>query len=188
MSRKSGHTLSLCLLRLDMKRITYYSFILFAAALAVVSCKNQPKSEEETRSEKIEQFRAQLESDDTTTVLRLCDNAMNMLMNKQYDEVISSLYEYTDSTKEVKPLSSETAAKYLRKFKMYPVMRYERKYFSFQLEGCNDVKYDVIFASGESAGTSTPAIIGYMFNPVKVDGEWRLCVKTPADGYDGEMN
>lgn len=171
-----------------MKRIIYFSLPVFAAALAVVSCKNQPKSEEETRSEKIEQFRAQLESDDTTTVLRLCDNAMNMLMNKQYDEVISSLYEYTDSTKEVKPLSSETAAKYLRKFKMYPVMRYERKYYSFQLEGCNDVKYDVIFASGESAGTSTPAIIGYMFNPVKVDGEWRLCVKTPADGYDGEMN
>ena len=171
-----------------MKHISYFSIPVFAAALAVVSCKNQPKSEEETRSEKIEQFRAQLESDDTTTVLRLCDNAMNMLMNKQYDEVISSLYEYTDSTKEVKPLSSETAAKYLRKFKMYPVMRYERKYFSFQLEGCNDVKYDVIFASGESAGTSTPAIIGYMFNPVKVDGEWRLCVKTPADGYDGEMN
>lgn len=171
-----------------MKRIIYFSLPVFAAALAVVSCKNQPKSEEETRSEKIEQFRAQLESDDTTTVLRLCDHAMNMLMNKQYDEVISSLYEYTDSTKEVKPLSPETAAKYLRKFKMYPVMRYERKYFSFQLEGCNDVKYDVIFASGESAGTSSPAIIGYMFNPVKVDGEWRLCVKTPADGYDGEMN
>jgi len=171
-----------------MKRIIFFSLPVFAAALTVVSCKNQPKSEEETRSEKIEQFRAQLESDDTTTVLRLCDNAMNMLMNKQYDEVISSLYEYTDSTKEVKPLSSETAAKYLRKFKMYPVMRYERKYYSFQLEGCNDVKYDVIFASGESAGTSTPAIIGYMFNPVKVDGEWRLCVKTPADGYDGEMN
>lgn len=171
-----------------MKRIIYFSLPVFAAALAVVSCKNQPKSEEETRSEKIEQFRAQLESDDTTTVLRLCDHAMDMLMNKQYDEVISSLYEYTDSTQEVKPLSPETAAKYLRKFKMYPVMRYERKYFSFQLEGCNDVKYDVIFASGESAGTSSPAIIGYMFNPVKVDGEWHLCVKTPADGYDGEMN
>ena len=68
-----------------MKRIIYFSLPVFAAALAVVSCKNQPKSEEETRSEKIEQFRAQLESDDTTTVLRLCDHAMDMLMNKQYD-------------------------------------------------------------------------------------------------------
>lgn len=179
-------TLSLCLLKLNMKRFTYFSLILFVAAFAVVSCKNQPKSAE-NRLEQVEKFRAQLVHDDTTTVLRLCDNAMDMLMNKQYDEVISSLYEYTDSTQEVKPITPETAAKYLRKFKMFPVMRYERKYYSFQLEGCNDVKYDVIFASGESTGTSSPAIIGYMFNPVKVDGEWHLCVKTSSDFYDMNM-
>ena len=170
-----------------MKHITYYTLILFTAALTVASCKNQPKSADETRLEKIEQFRAQLVHDDTTIVLRLCDNAMELLMNKQYDEVLASLYEYTDSTQEVKPITPQTAKKYLRKFKMFPVMRYERKYYSFQLEGCNDVKYDVIFASGEAAGTSTPAIIGYMFNPVKVDGEWRLCVKTPTDFYDINM-
>ena len=70
------------------------------------------------------------------------------------------------------------------KFKMFPVLRYERKYFSFQLEGCNDVKYDVIFASGKDAGINKPAVIGYMFNPVKIDGEWRLCVKTANDFYD----
>ena len=167
-----------------MKRITIYLFVCFAVVLAVVSCKNQSKSADENRLEQVEKFRAQLVHDDTTTVLRLCDNAMDMLMNKQYDEVISTLYEYTDSTQEVKPITPETAAKYLRKFKMFPVLRYERKYYSFQLEGCNDVKYNVIFASGEAAGTSSPAIIGYMFNPVKVDGEWRLCVKTPTDFYD----
>lgn len=186
MSRKSGHTLSL-FIKLFMKRISYYSLIFFAAALVVVSCKNQSKSAGENRLEQVERFQAQLVHDDTTTVLRLCDNAMDMLMNKQYDEVIASLYEYTDSTKEAKPISRETAAKYLRKFKMFPVVRYERKYYSFQLEGCNDVKYNVIFASGEAAGTSSPAIIGYMFNPVKVDGEWRLCVKTPSDFYDMNM-
>lgn len=167
-----------------MKHIINYLIVFSAAFLAVVSCKNQSKSADESRLEQVEKFRAQLVHDDTTTVLRMCDEAMNMLTNKQYDELMALLYEYTDSTKEVKPITPQTAEKYLRKFKMFPVMRYERKYFSFQLEGCNDVKYDVIFASGEAAGTSTPAIIGYMFNPVKVDGEWRLCVKTPTDFYD----
>lgn len=185
MSRKSVHTLSL--LNFKMKHFTYYSLIFCAVTLAVMSCKNQPKSSEESRIEQVEQFRAKLVADDTTTVLRLCDNAMEMLMNKQYDEVIASLYEYTDSTQEIKPITKQTAAKYLRKFKLYPVIRYERKYYSFQLEGCNDVKYDVIFASGEDAGTSSPAVIGYMFNPVKVDGEWRLCVKTSTDFYDMDM-
>ena len=170
-----------------MKHIINYLIVFSAAFLAVVSCKNQSKSADESRLEQVEKFRAQLVHDDTTTVLRMCDEAMNMLTNKQYDELMALLYEYTDSTKEVKPITPQTAEKYLRKFKMFPVMRYERKYFSFQLEGCNDVKYDVIFASGEAAGTSTPAIIGYMFNPVKVDGEWRLCVKTPTDGHDDNM-
>jgi len=170
-----------------MKHFSFIPFFAFIVVLTVSSCKNQPKSAEESRSEKIEKFRSQLASDDTTIVLRMCDAAMDMLMNQQYDEVLASLFEYTDSTKEVKPLTPQTAEKYLRKFKMYPVMRYERKYYSFQLEGCNDVKYDVIFASGEAAGTSTPAIIGYMFNPVKVDGQWRLCVKTLADAHDGNM-
>jgi hypothetical protein len=132
----------------------------------------------------VEEFRSGLTNDDSLTVVRMCDNAMNMLMNKQYDEVLASLYEYTDSTKEVKPLTPQVAEKYLRKFKMFPVIRYERKYFSFQLEGCNDVKYDVIFASGKDAGINKPAVIGYMFNPVKIDGEWRLCVKTENDFYD----
>ena len=181
-------TLSLYLLKkINMKRIIYYSLFISCAALVVVSCKRQPKSEEETRSEQIEQFRAQLVSDDTTTVLRLCDEAMDKLMNKQYDEVLASLYEYTDSTKEVKPITPQTAEKYRRKFQLYPVLRYQRKYYSFQLEGCNEVKYDVIFASGQDAGTSTPAVIGYMFNPVKVDGEWRLCVKTAGDARDGSI-
>ena len=161
---------------------TIYSFVLVAVLCALFTCCKNEKPK--TRLDMVEEFRSGLTNDDSLTVVRMCDNAMEMLMNKQYDEVLAMLNEYTDSTKEVKPLSPQTAAKYLRKFKMFPVMRYERKYFSFQLEGCNDVKYDVIFASAKDAGIDKPAVIGYMFNPVKVDGEWRLCVKTENDFYD----
>ena len=161
---------------------TIYSFVLVIVICSLFTCCKSEKPK--TRIDMVEEFRSGLTTDDSLTVVRMCDNAMDMLMNKQYDEVLASLYEYTDSTKEVKPLSPQIAEKYLRKFKMFPVLRYERKYFSFQLEGCNDVKYDVIFASAKDAGTEKPAIIGYMFNPVKIDGEWRLCVKTDNDFYD----
>jgi hypothetical protein len=46
------------------------------------------------------------------------------------------------------------------------------------------VKYEVVFATAEQAGTPEPAKTGYMFNPVKVDGEWKLCVKTLSDDID----
>lgn len=164
-----------------MKRITVYIFISLLT-LGFHSCKNKPKS----RAERVAEFRSELTAEDTTTMLKLCDDAMEQLKAKDYDKVLSTMYEYTDSTQEVKPLSKETAARYRRMFKMFPVLDYVRKYYSFQLEGCNDVKYEVTFATAEQAGTAQPAKTGYMFNPVKVDGTWKLCVKTADEEIDLE--
>ena len=76
-------------------------------------------------------------------MLKLCDTAMEQLKAKDYNQVLASLYEYTDSTQEIKPLSEKTRKRYLNKFKTFPVLEYTRIYYSFQLEGCNDVKYAV---------------------------------------------
>lgn len=159
--------------------------ILLAAAfvIALVAC----GFKEKTRDERVAEFRSELTAEDTTTMLKLCDDAMTLLKQKQYDKVLASLFEYNDSTKEVKPLSEKTAKTYSQQFKMFPVKEFTRKYFSFQLEGCNDVKYDVVFATAEQAGTDEPAHTAYMFNPVKIDGVWRLCVKTPSDEIDPYM-
>ena len=162
-----------------MKRISYFVLVV-AAVVLVASCSKKPK----TREERIEEFRSELTQEDSTVMLSLADNAMELLKAKQIDQVLGSLYEYTDSTQEVKPLSKSTAKRYERKFKMFPVLEYEREYFSFMLEGCNDVKYKVTFATAEQAGTSKPATTMFMFNPVKIDGEWKLCVKTPEDEFD----
>ena len=166
-----------------MKR---YYLLLAAAAVMVLadtSCSEKKKS----REEQIAEFRSELTSEDTTTMLKLCDDAMAQLKAKKIDNVLASLYEYTDSTQEVKPITKKTAQHYRRMFTMFPVLDYVRKYYSFQLKGCNDVKYEVTFATAEQAGTAEPAKTGYMFNPVKVDGTWKLCVKTPADQIDMMM-
>lgn len=120
-------------------------------------------------------------------MLKLCDDVMEMLKNKKYDTVIANLYEYTDSTHEVKPLDKKTAQHYYKMFHMFPVLEYHRTYFSFQLEGCNDVKYKVQWATAEQAGTKEAPETAYMFNPVKIDGKWYLCIKTSADEFDKTM-
>jgi len=159
----------------------YITYIAAAVILfLVIACGNKQK----TRQEQIEDFRSTLTAEDTTQMLKLCDDAMESLKAKDYNKVLSSLYEYTDSTKEVKPLTGETATRYKRMFQMFPVLDYVRKYYSFQLEGRNDVKYEVTFATAEQAGTDEPATTGYMFNPVKVNGEWKLCVKTANELFD----
>lgn len=148
----------------------------------VVSCKG-----EKSRQEQVDDFRSGLTSEDTTVMLRMCDEAMAQLQAKDYDHFFANLYEYTDSTKEVKAVSEATKKKYLTKFKMFPVLEFQRTGYSFQLEGCNDVRYKVTFATAESAGTPEAPTTHYMFNPVKVDGSWKLCVKTANDEIDMYM-
>lgn len=166
-----------------MKKITFY-ILLLTLTLGISSC----SSKKEPREKQVAEFRSQLTAEDTATMLKLCDNAMEELKARKIDKVLASLYEYTDSTQDLRPLSKETEKKYRRQFTLFPVLSYERKYYSFQLEGCNDVKYEVVFATAEQAGTEEPAKTAYMFNPVKINGEWKLCVKTANEEIDRTMH
>ena len=158
-------------------------FLLFVITIVFYSCRNNSNKQIE-RDEQVLEFRSTLQKSDTTMMLKLCDDAMENLKNKQIDEVLAALHEYSDSTKEVRPLSESTAKKYRRMFELFPVLQYERIYYSFQLEGCNDVKYRVTFATAEAAKTDKAPQTAFMFNPVKVDGTWKLCVKTAGQETD----
>lgn len=163
-------------------------YLCVAVAIIFMAAACTDKKNIKSRQDRVEEFRSELTDVDTTVMLRLCDTAMELLKDKQIDQVLSSLYEYNDSTGELKPLSEEVSKRYAKRFKMFPVHDYKLIYYSFMLEGCNDVKYEVTFASPEVVGTNASAKTMYMFNPVKINGEWKLCVKTPQDEYDEIYN
>lgn len=161
-----------------MKKISYLLIVVALVCLGT-SCSNKKK----TREERIEEFRSMLTISDTTQMLQICDNAMEQLKGKKIDEVIASLYEYNDSTEELTPLTDEVKKRLANRFKRFPVLTYNRQYYSFMLEGCNDVKYEVVFATPEQTGADSAKTM-YMFNPVRVDGVWKLCVKSANDEHD----
>ena len=84
-----------------------FNYLIIAVGILILgttcSCSNKKKS----REERVEEFRSMLTANDTTQMLKLCDNAMELLKGKKIDEVVASLYEYNDSTEELKPLSAE---------------------------------------------------------------------------------
>ena len=162
-----------------MKKL-YFVLLALAVVCVVTSCKNKKN---QTREERIEEFRSMLTATDTTQMLQICDNAMELLKSKKIDEVIASLYEYNDSTEEVTPVSDEMKKRFQRQFKMFPVLDYKRQYYSFMLEGCNDVKYEITFATAEQNGGEAAKTM-FMFNPIKVDDEWKLCIKTQDKAID----
>ena len=99
-----------------------YIIIFIAGILlcSMSSCSNKKK----TREERVQEFRNELTAEDTATMLKLCDNAMEALKAKNIDKVLADLYEYTDSTQEIKPLTDKTKKEYRNKFKLFPVLSY----------------------------------------------------------------
>ena len=96
-----------------MKKLILFSLSLILI-LSFGSCSGDKKK---SREQQIEEFRMELSKEDTAQMLKLCDTAMEQLKAKDYNQVLASLYEYTDSTQEIKPLSEKTRKRYLNKFK-----------------------------------------------------------------------
>lgn len=117
-------------------------------------------------------------------MLKLADGCMELLKAKRIDEAITMINEYDDSLNQVKPLTKETEKKLRNVFRLFPVLDYTRSYYSFQLEGCNDVKYMITFAEENNPEENGRPETAFMFNPVKVDGTWYLCVKNSMDEVD----
>ena len=162
---------------LEMKRILYF-VVAAVAVMCVSSCKEKAKTVLQQENE----FRATLSDQDTTQMLKLADDCMELLKNKDIEVALAMLMEYDDSANQVKPLSDETRKRYTHMFKMFPVLSYTRVEYTFMMEGLNNVKYDIIFAEEEHPEVNGVPKTSFMFNPVKIDDQWFLTVKRADQG------
>lgn len=154
-----------------MKRILLP--IMAICLVSFAACKGEHKTESQI-------FQEGLTAQDSTVMLQKCEDCMQLLSEGKIDDALAMLVEYDDSLQQVSPLSDETRASYMRKFTLFPVLKYELKYYSFTESGLNDAKYEVQFGPDEAGAPKT----AYMFNPVKVDGQWYLCVKNANQAVD----
>lgn len=140
------------------------------------SCKS-----DKSQVQRVQEFREGLTKEDTTQMLKISNDCMELLKAKKYNEVFASLYLYDEENKALVPLSDSDKKGLERKFKMFPVLDYKLEYYSFLLEGVNDVKYSIKFAEEEHPEINGEAKTAFMLNPVKVDGTWYLTVKNGSD-------
>lgn len=129
------------------------------------------------------EFQSGLTSEDSTTMLKMCNDCMELLKEGKVEDALNSMYEYDDSTLTATPISEELRARLRHQFEIFPVLDYRLDYFSFQLQGCNDVKYMITFAEGATEETGAYET-GFMFNPVKIEDNWFLSVKRSDQLFD----
>ena len=162
-----------------MKKFYIFIAILFAV-FSFCSCKNQKKS----HIAEVIEFRNTLTKEDTTQVLKLSNDCMELLKNKNIDQAVAMLYEYDDSLYQIQPLTESSIKSIKHTLKVFPVIRYKLSYYSLQSESINDVKYIITFSDEQESEQNGRPVTSFMFNPVKVDGVWYLCLKNPTQSVD----
>ena len=100
---------------------------------------------------------------------------MDTLKAGNIDEALKMLFVLRDG--KAIPLPAEKEQQLRKNFKYFPVVDYKLDYYSFSSTDNNDVKFQIEFFKHTSPDDHTPNTIGFMFNPVKIDGVWYLAVK-----------
>lgn len=150
-------------------------FVLLVFSFVLVSCgpKYSGSKGEKTQKDAEAEFVSSLSDGDQDAVVALADDCMAKLQAGRIDEALDMIYVLYDDVLYKK--SSSYTADLVQRFKLFPVLSFERLYNAFSTEGNNDVSYSYVF---EDARDGRPAqTMKLMFNPVYVDGQWYLTFK-----------
>ncbi len=148
--------------------------ILAICCIAVISCKKQTaESKYITYGEMESEFQSTLNAEDSLQVLERAEELMQGLKNGEVEESLSKLHMVKDGN--LVPIAGETLDQLISRFKMFPVVNYKLEYFAFSVAQINDLKYSLEIGKRNASGKAPT--MGFMLNPMKVDGVWYLCVK-----------
>ena len=128
--------------------------LLLSASFLLGACSTKGHEEKmKTQKEAEDEFVATLTAADSSAVLTLCTQCMDLLKAKETDKALDMLYSIDDAGI-AKPLTIQQREALTKRFQRFPVIRYRLDYLSFSTQGNND-----------------------MFNPIKANGEWVLAIK-----------
>lgn len=153
-----------------MKKNNLLFIFVLIVSCCLCSCGGKKKA---TTSQ--EEFLMGLTAEDTAQILNLSRSCMDTLKGGHIDEALQMLYVMRDG--KAIPLPAEKEQQLRKNFKFFPVIDYSLDYYTFSNADNNDVKFRIEFFKHSGPDDKTPNTIGFMFNPVKIDGTWHLTVK-----------
>ena len=148
-------------------------FTLLLSCLLFSCGQKETKDRMKTYADAEKDFVSSLTKKDSITILEMSQKCMDSLKMGSIEAALRMLYVVNNG--EVVTLSDENMEDFKKHFRTFPVIDYRLEYFSFSTQGCNDLKYKIEFAKKDLNG-NVPTM-AFMFNPVKIDGVWYLCIK-----------
>ena len=153
--------------------------LLLSASFLLGACSTKGHEEKmKTQKEAEDEFVATLTAADSSAVLTLCTQCMDLLKAKETDKALDMLYSIDDAGI-AKPLTIQQREALTKRFQRFPVIRYRLDYLSFSTQGNNDVvcSKNQYLKYARSDSDTPGSSMGFMFNPIKANGEWVLAIK-----------
>ena len=150
-------------------------YIILLALLVFASCgpRYSGAGGVKTQKDAEAEFTSSLTDKSKSEVVELADKCMERLKAGFVDEAVDMIYVLYNDV--VYKKSDSYTLQLQRRFRTFPVLSYERLYYSFSTEGNNDISYQYVFK--EASEGSPASTMKLMFNPVYVDGDWYLTFK-----------
>ena len=127
--------------------------LLLSASFLLGACSTKGHEEKmKTQKEAEDEFVATLTAADSSAVLTLCTQCMDLLKAKETDKALDMLYSIDDAGI-AKPLTIQQREALTKRFQRFPVIRYQLDYLSFSTQGNNDVKYKIEFTPRSDSDT-----------------------------------
>ena len=127
--------------------------LLLSASFLLGACSTKGHEEKmKTQKEAEDEFVATLTAADSSAVLTLCTQCMDLLKAKETDKALDMLYSIDDAGI-AKPLTIQQREALTKRFQRFPVIRYRLDYLSFSTQGNNDVKYKIEFTPRSDSDT-----------------------------------
>lgn len=139
------------------------------------SCGGNSEKRVKTFSDVEQEFTSTLTEAVTATVLAMGNQFLDSIRSGNIAWSLDQLNEI-DSVGVIVPVNSSVRERLEARFRNFPVVDYELDYYAFSLSGLNDLKYRTYFKAREDGEAGAPGM-SMMFNPVKKDGRWYLCLK-----------
>lgn len=160
-----------------------FLFLLFLSALFVFSLDSCKKKDKQQGPQPTE-FEQAMSAKDTLEVKQLVDKFFTYVKTKNFTEAAAMLYRNDEGEDhEATQLDNEEMAKVRGMLQAVPMVNYEIEYIKFDESYANEVLCNVIIAE---AHDDMPAMKTKMFfKPIKVMGQWGLCLMNTEYGDRG---
>lgn len=156
-----------------MKPDFKYLFIL-SMCFSFTFCKDSKKTDSSSGDQSIDMSCPRFSEQDTTEVMRLTDEYLEHLKNRDYKAAIGMLHRIQNDS--VYPLPKEDIKQMKMQFEAIPGIKVTLDGIKLDDEHESVITYSVELFEKSEGQEHIPNTMKFSLNPQKIDGVWYLCV------------